>query len=83
MTAQKTREKEAQQYAAIIQHNKDAREALRLILSEKYKKGDTASPGYKSAKDMFEAAERNIDKYTWLLGELNARVLQDGTLEIY
>ena len=64
-------------------HNKEVREAYREILSEKFNKGETESTTYKHIQKLFERADNNVQNLTFELGELNARMLPNGEVEIY
>lgn len=69
--------------ATKLRHNLEALESLRIILSEKYQKGEQNTGTYRLFKRQYEKAERNADNLRHKLGELNARLTNDFKLEIY
>lgn len=78
-----TTHQQIESIAARLKHNTDAMEAYRIILSEMYRKGEQNKIGYKRYSELYERAEKNVNRYRYELGELNARLNKSGELEIY
>ena len=77
------RSEQIKSIAARLTHNKEAREAYREILSAKFEKNEQESTSYKQMQKLFDKADSNIHNLTIDLGELNARMNQNGEVEIY
>jgi hypothetical protein len=77
------RSKQIQTIAARLKHNKEAQEAYRVILSEKYNKGETQSTTYKQIQKLYDRAENNVHHLTIDLSLLDARMNRAGEVEIY
>jgi len=58
-------------------------EAYRIILAEMYRKGEQNKIGYKRYSELYERDGKNVNRYRYELGELNARMNKSGELEIY
>lgn len=74
---------QVQTIAAKLKHNKEAREAYRIILSAKFDKGEQESTTYKQMQKLYDRADSNVHNLTYDLGELDARMLPNGNVEIY
>lgn len=75
--------KKIKEIAARLTHNKEAKEAYREILSEKFNKCETESTTYKQFEKLFNRADDKVQMLTFDLGELDARMLPTGEVEIY
>lgn len=75
--------KKIKSIASKLIHNIEVAESLKVILSDKFNKRETKTTQYKNYTKQLERAENNIHELRYDLGELNARMNQNGEVEIY
>lgn len=72
-----------QSIAAKLKHNIEAMELYGKKVSEMYGKGQNSISDYNKMVDRYNLAKGKVQDLRYDLGELNARLTNDGTLEIY
>jgi len=72
-----------QSIAAKLKHNIEAMDLYGKKVSEMYGKGQNSTSDYNKMVDRYNLAKGKVQDLRYDLGELNARLTNDGTLEIY